>query len=293
MSALRIRKAVIPAAGYGTRFLPAAKAVPKEMMCVADRPVIQWIVEEALTAGVDEVVIVTSPRKDAITAHFRPDTALNAALRAAGRTEALSELERLDRIGDRVRFVMQTEQKGLGHAVLCAAGAVGEEPFLVLLGDALVCGERPAAVQLVDAYTERDGGCVIGLEQVPMERVSRYGVVAGTRLSDRLYQLSDLVEKPTAAEAPSDLAIAGRYILTPEVFAALRQTTPGRGGEIQLTDAIRAVLPHTPVYGLRYTGRRYDIGNPVGYLEAAQAFAQRDPRFQGRLPPPPRTRSLR
>ena len=223
-------KALIPAAGHGTRFLPVTRVFPKEMLPVGSKPAIQLIVEEALAAGADEVVIVT--------------------------------------------WAYQTEQKGLGHAVLQAADALaGEtEPVLVLLGDALVSGEAPSAAMA--AISRAHGGAsVVGLERVPRERISRYGIVAGTPEDDRVLKLTDLVEKPQPENAPSDLAIAGRYLLHPDIFALLASQTPGHGGEIQLTDSIRRLLAARPVYGYRYPGRRHDIGNPQGYLETLQAFA--------------------
>ena len=228
-------KALIPAAGHGTRFLPVTRVVPKEMLPVGSKPAIQLIVEEALAAGADEVVIVTSPEKE---------------------------------------IIKRYEQKGLGHAVLQAADALAGEtdPVLVLLGDALVSGEAPSAAMA--AISRAHGGAsVVGLERVPRERISRYGIVAGTPEDDRVLKLTDLVEKPQPENAPSDLAIAGRYLLHPDIFTLLASQTPGHGGEIQLTDSIRRLLAARPVYGYRYPGRRHDIGNPQGYLETLQAFA--------------------
>lgn len=245
-------KALIPAAGHGTRFLPVTRVVPKEMLPVGSKPAIQLIVEEALAAGADEVVIVTSPEKEIIKRYFDGDPDL------AGR----------------IRWAYQTEQKGLGHAVLQAADALAGEtaPVLVLLGDALVSGEAPSAAMAAISRAH-NGASVVGLERVPRERISRYGIVAGTPEDDRVLKLTDLVEKPQPENAPSDLAIAGRYLLHPDIFALLASQTPGHGGEIQLTDSIRRLLAARPVYGYRYPGRRHDIGNPQGYLETLQAFA--------------------
>ena len=240
-------KALIPAAGHGTRFLPVTRVVPKEMLPVGSKPAIQLIVEEALAAGADEVVIVTSPEKEIIKRYFdgAPDLAA------------------------RIRWAYQTEQKGLGHAVLQAAV---DDEVLILLGDALVSGEARSAAMA--AISRAHGGAsVVGLERVPRERISRYGIVAGTPEDDRVLKLTDLVEKPQPEDAPSDLAIAGRYLLHPDIFALLASQTPGHGGEIQLTDSIRRLLAARPVYGYRYPGRRHDIGNPQGYLETLQAFA--------------------
>ena len=247
-------KALIPAAGHGTRFLPVTKVVPKEMLPIGAKPAIQLIVEEALSAGADEVVIVTSPEKEIIRHYFDDDSAL----------------------APRIRWVYQTEQKGLGHAVLQASDMLQDErePVLVLLGDALVAGETPSAAM---AAISRAHGCasVIGLEEVPLERVSRYGIVEGLADGgdDRVLKLTDLVEKPSPEAAPSRLAIAGRYLLDPAIFNLLVSQTPGVGGEIQLTDAIRRLLSEKPVYGYLYSGTRHDIGNPAGYLKALQAFS--------------------
>ena len=270
-------KALIPAASHGTRFLPASKTIPKEMLPVGARPAIQLIVEEALDAGADEVVIVTSPDKPSIRRHFEADEVWRG--RCASRPEADAELAHLEDVGRRIRWAVQTEQRGLGHAVLQAADVLrGErEPVLVLLGDALVSGEAPSAAMA--AISRAHGGAsVVGLEEVPPEKVSRYGIVKGERVEmpgvgGETLKLSDLVEKPRIEEAPSRLAIAGRYLLDPAVFDLLATQRPGYGGEIQLTDAIRRLLSEKAVYGYRYPGRRHDIGNPAGYLETLKAFA--------------------
>ena len=271
-------KALIPAAGHGTRFLPASMTVPKEMLPVGAKPAIQLIVEEALAAGADEVVVVTSPDKPSIRRHFDVDAVWHA--RCANKPEIERELVRLEDIGRRIVWVEQTQQRGLGHAVLQAAGVLaGErEPVLVLLGDALVSGEAPSAAMA--AISRAYGGAsVVGLEEVPAEKVSRYGIVSGRRVDSSeaavaggVYRLDDLVEKPSPEEAPSRLAIAGRYLLDPAVFSLLASQTPGHGGEIQLTDAIRRLLSDHAVYGYQYPGRRHDIGNPRGYFETLVAF---------------------
>lgn len=245
-------KALIPAAGHGTRFLPVTRVVPKEMLPVGSKPAIQIIVEEALAAGADEVVIVSSPEKEIIRRYFDGDPALAA----------------------RIRWACQTEQRGLGHAVLQGAPLLADEtePILVLLGDALVSGEAPSAAMAAISRTH-GGASVVGLEEVPLEKVSRYGIVRGEPVDDRVLKLDDLVEKPAPEAAPSRFAIAGRYLLAPAIFNLLATQTPGHGGEIQLTDAIRRLLADRPVYGYRYPGRRHDIGNPAGYLETLKAFA--------------------
>ena len=267
-------KALIPAAGYGTRFLPASKAVPKEMLPVLDKPAIQWIVEEALEAGAEEVIIVTSPDKPAIRAHFTPDPVWR--VRLARKPEIAAKLEQLDAICSKVRFVEQTEQNGLGHAVLQAAPLLRNEtePLLILLGDALVSGSQACSREMVAFSRAYGQTSIIGLERVPPEKVSRYGIVAGMAevSNDRLYRLTGLVEKPKPEDAPSDLAIAGRYLLDLRVFDLLADQRAGSGGEIQLTDAIQRLLALAPVYGYRYPGKRHDIGNPEGYLEALLGF---------------------
>lgn len=275
--------ALVPAAGYGTRFLPASKTIPKEMLPVGAKPAIQLIVEEALAAGADDVVVVTSPGKPALKRHFDPDPAWHA--RCARRPALDAALARLEEIGRRIVWVEQAEQKGLGHAVLQAADVLkgAAEPVLVLLGDALVSGEPPSPAM---AALSRACGhaSVVGLEEVPPEKVSRYGIVAGHPTAPpaevpgldpaRVLRLDGLVEKPAPEAAPSRLAIAGRYLLDPAIFGLLATQSPGVGGEIQLTDAIRRLLASSPVYGYRYPGRRHDIGNPAGYLETLRAFAE-------------------
>lgn len=273
-------KALIPAAGYGTRFLPASKTIPKEMLPVGAKPAIQLIVEEALAAGVEEVVIVTSPDKPSLKKHFDVDAVWHA--RCSAKPEIEAELTKLEDIGRRIQWVYQTEQKGLGHAVLQAAPLLASEtdPILILLGDALVSGEAPSAA-MTEISRLQAKASVVGLEEVPLEKVSRYGIVAGETISlpahlqnpaARLLKLSDLVEKPAPEVAPSRLAIAGRYLLDAAIFDLLATQTPGKGGEIQLTDSIRRLLADHPVFGYRYPGRRHDIGNPQGYFETLQAF---------------------
>ena len=245
-------KALIPAAGHGTRFLPVTRVVPKEMLPVGAKPAIQLIVEEALAAGADEVVIVISPEKEIVRKYFDGDAEL----------------------ASRIRWAWQTEQRGLGHAVLQGAPLLAQErdPVLVLLGDALVSGEVPSAAMA--AISRAHGGAsVVGLEEVPLEKVSRYGIVKGTQVDERVWKLDDLVEKPAPEAAPSRLAIAGRYLLDPAIFDLLATQTPGHGGEIQLTDSIRRLLAEKSVYGYRYPGHRHDIGNPAGYLETLNAFS--------------------
>jgi len=277
-----VRAAVIPAAGLGTRFLPASLAVPKELCILCDRPALQWLVDEAIEAGAEEVVIVTSPEKPALERYFRPASGLRAVLERHGRERELALLDRLEAAARRVRFVVQREQRGLGHAVLCAAEAVGARPFLVLLGDAPVLAKESWSRQLVRVRERAGGGCVLALREVPREQTARYGVAdIGNGCPDAAFlRIRDLVEKPDPARAPSNLAIGGRYVLEPEVFDLLRSVEPGVGGELQLTDAIRPLCAKGRVFGRVCDGRRFDIGDPMGYLEAAIAFALADPRFR-------------
>jgi UTP--glucose-1-phosphate uridylyltransferase len=272
---MRVRKAVIPAAGLGTRVLPASKAVPKEMLPLADRPTLQYIVEEAVDSGIEQVTIVTRRTKDAIADHFDRTPELEAALERGGKRAQLEELRRIETMA-RFAYVRQQRPLGLGHAVLIARDTVGEEPFGVLLGDDLVVNAgRPCLDQLVDAH-ERHGGCVLAVMRVPRDQIARYGIVRlaeSGQVAPRLHRVSDLIEKPAIEEAPSDLAIIGRYVLTPGIFAALERTPPGAGGEIQLTDAIRLLGQNEPVYAYEFEGTRYDTGDPVGLLTTSLAFA--------------------
>jgi len=284
---MNVRKAVIPAAGLGTRVLPATKAVPKEMLPLADRPTIQYIVEEAVASGIEQIIVVTSRTKRAIEDYFDVSPELQAALERAGKRDTLEMLDRIERLAE-FTYVRQQRPLGLGHAVLMAKDAVGAEPFGVLLGDDLIVNrERAGLRQLLDVH-ERYGGCVLAVMRVPREQIPRYGVV---RLEDggvrggkggtqgaRLHRVRDMVEKPRAEDAPSDLAIIGRYVLTPGIFAALRETRPGNGGEIQLTDAIRLLAQRgEPIYAYEFEGTRYDTGDPIGLLTTSLAFALERP----------------
>ena len=278
-----IRKAVIPVAGFGTRMLPAAKAVPKELLPVLDRPTVQYVVEEAAAGGLDDVLLVTGRDKRAIEDHFDRNADLEARL-AAGAKQAL--LASVNELAARVQVhsVRQAEQRGLGDAVYQAKRHVDGEPFVCLLGDTIFSGGQPPAAQLIDAY-RRVGTVVIGLEEVPPEKVSRYGIVGGTRVGDGLFRLDTLVEKPSQEAAPSRMAVAARYLLTPAVFACLEETKPGKGGEVQLTDALQLLLRREPIHGVVLTARRHDIGNPVDWLKTNLLFASRDPTAWAALRP--------
>jgi UTP--glucose-1-phosphate uridylyltransferase len=281
---MSIRKAVIPAAGLGTRMLPAAKAVPKEMLPVLDRPVIQYAVEECADAGVDDLLFVISREKKALENHFRHDAELEERLAASGRSALLASInELLKRV--KVHSVVQPSQRGLGDAVMQARGHVGNEPFLCLLGDAIFSGGRSSpARQLVEAHAEF-GGSIVGLEEVAEERIERYGIVGGAMLRDGVFRIQMLVEKPSRDAAPSRLAIAARYVLSPEIFACIEGTRPGKNREIQLTDAMRLLLEREPVHGIVLSARRHDIGNPIDWLSTNLVFASRDPATWAALSP--------
>jgi UTP--glucose-1-phosphate uridylyltransferase len=263
--------------------LPAAKAVPKEMLPVLDRPTIQYVVEEAAGAGIDDVLLVTARDKRAIEDHFDRNAELEERLAAKNKQGLLASVSELaGRVS--IHSVRQAEQRGLGDAVNCARDHVGKEPFLCLLGDTIFSGDMTPSRQLVDAYTKL-GTAIIGLEEVPLEKVSRYGIVAGQMIGEGLMRLSTLVEKPSPQAAPSRLAIAARYILTPAVFDCLDRTPSGAGGEIQLTDALRLLLEREPIHGVVLSGKRHDIGNPVDWLKTNLVFASRDPKLWEQLSP--------
>ena len=270
----KIRTAVIPAAGLGTRFLPATKAQPKEMLPIVDKPCIQCIIEEAIDSGIEDILIITGRNKRAIEDHFDRAVELELTLKAQGKYDLLGLVQELSRVT--IHYVRQKEPKGLGHAVLCAKHFVGDEPFAVLLGDDIMDAEVPVLKQLMDVYEDCEGS-VLGVQEVPKDRVSSYGVVKPVAVKERLWRADDLVEKPSVEEAPSRLAVLGRYIISPEIFGILEKTEPGRGGEIQLTDALKKLSEREPVYAYEFEGRRYDVGDKQGYLEATVDFALKRP----------------
>ena len=274
MKEKRIRKAVIPAAGYGTRFLPATKATPKEMLPIVDKPTIQYIVEEALESGIEDILIISGHGKRAIEDHFDSAPALEHELERKGKTELLDVVRETTDVN--VHYVRQKYMRGLGDAIFCARSFVGDEPFAVLLGDDVVYHpERSALGQLIDVYEAR-GGSVLGCQMVADEQVSSYGIVAGDTLENpRLMRVFDMVEKPAIEEAPSRMAVLGRYIISPEIFAILRETRPGKGGEIQLTDALKVLAQSEEVYAYDFEGKRYDLGDKLGFLQATVEFALR------------------
>jgi len=264
-------KVVIPAAGLGIRFLPATKAQPKEMLPVVDKPAIQYVVEEAVASGMTDIIMITGRGKRAIEDHFDKSYELEHKLRESGNSEALAEVQRIASMAD-IFYIRQKEQLGLGHAILCAKKHVGNEPFAVMLGDDIVVNERPCIGQLVEAF-EQVKASVVGVEQVPKSRIQRYGVIKGKRFRDDLYKVEDLVEKPTPEEAPSDLAIIGRYVFQPEIFSFLEKIGPGMGGEYQLTDAMRLLCRKHGLYGLKFKGRRFDIGSKADWVRATIALS--------------------
>ena len=270
----RIRKAVIPAAGYGTRFLPVTKAIPKEMIPIVDKPVIQYIVEEALQSGIEEILIITGHGKRAIEDHFDTNIDLELQLRQQGKDQLLHLVQDISSIN--IHYIRQKHMRGLGDAIRCAESFIDNEPFAVLLGDDVVYNpEQPALKQMMDAFS-RLGATMLGCQEVPQELVSRYGIVQGQPTDDdRVVKLIDMVEKPAVDEAPSRLAALGRYILTPDIFEILRRVQPGKGGEIQLTDALRLMADREAVYAYTFSGRSYDTGNKLGFLKANVEYALR------------------
>lgn len=267
-----IRKAVIPAAGFGTRFLPATKAQPKEMLPIVDTPAIQYIVKEALDSGIEEILIITGRSKRAIEDHFDSSVELEELLQKQGKNKQLAMVKDLADI--KVHFIRQKAPRGLGDAVLCAKAFIGDEPFAVLLGDDIVYNpDKPCLQQLMDCY-EKHPGIILGAQFVPNDKVSSYGIVSGDPLADNLYRVSGLVEKPSVDKAPSNLAVLGRYILTPDIFDILENTKPGVGNEVQLTDAL--AVSKTTKYALAYEGIRYDTGDKLGYLKATVEYALRN-----------------
>lgn len=264
----RVRKAVIPAAGYGTRFLPISKAVPKEMLPLVDKPVIQYVVEEAVASGIEDILIIISRSKRPIEEHFHPAFDLESELVAKGRDADLAALRHMQTMAH-IHFVWQPKMGGLGDAILYAQDHVGEEPFAVLLGDTVVTSnsEKPVTRQLADVV-EAHGGSAVALQQVPAEKVSRYGILGGKEIAPGLIRANKFVEKPKPEEAPSNLAVSARYVLSPRIFDQLRKTPTGKGGELQLTDAMAALMLEETLHGLRYDGARHDIGNKLDFIKA-------------------------
>jgi UTP--glucose-1-phosphate uridylyltransferase len=275
----QVRKAVFPAAGLGTRFLPATKAMPKEMLPVVDKPLIQYGVEEAVASGITDVIIVTGRGKSALEDHFDISFELEKLLESKKKKELLSLARSVSDLAD-VSYIRQKEALGLGHAVLRAKDLVGDEAFAVLLPDDIIASEKPCVRQLIDIH-ERYEASVIALMEVPNDQISAYGVVDAEQVANggegRLFRIRDMVEKPKASEAPSNLAIIGRYVLTPDIFECIESIEPGSGGEIQLTDGLKYMLRNRPVYGLKFEGKRFDAGDKLGFLKATVEFGLKRP----------------
>lgn len=273
-SGTKIKKAVIPAAGLGTRFLPATKAQPKEMLPIVDKPTIQYIIEECVQSGIEEILIITGRNKKCIEDHFDKSVELELELESNGKQEMLEMVREISDMVN-IHFIRQKEPKGLGHAIHCAKTFVGNEPFAVLLGDDIVYNDdNPCLGQLINCYNEYKTS-VLGVQEVNKENVSKYGIIGGINIEDRIYKVKELVEKPSIDKAPSNIAILGRYIITPRIFEILEETEPGKGGEIQLTDALLKLLEEEAIYAYNFEGRRYDVGDKQGFLEANIEYALR------------------
>lgn len=268
---MKVRKAIIPAAGLGTRFLPATKAQPKEMLPIVDKPTIQYIIEEAVASGIEEILIITGRNKKSIEDHFDKSVELEMELEKAGKQEMLDLVKGISDMVD-IHYIRQKEPRGLGHAIHCAKSFVGNEPFAVMLGDDVVESEVPCLKQLIDCFNEYKT-TILGVQTVAPENVDKYGIVDGVHIEDRVYKVKRLVEKPEVEEAPSNVAILGRYIITPKIFEILENTKPGKGNEIQLTDALETLIKNEAMYAYDFEGRRYDVGDKLGFLQATIEFA--------------------
>ncbi|MFW5985996.1 MAG: UTP--glucose-1-phosphate uridylyltransferase GalU [Halanaerobiales bacterium] len=268
---MKVRKAVIPAAGLGTRMLPATKAQPKEMLPIVDKPTIQYIIEEAVEAGIEEILIITGKGKRAIENHFDKSLKLEMALEEKGKAELLELVREISGLVN-IHYVRQKKAAGLGDAIYCAHTFVGDEPFAVLLGDDVMVAEQPVIGQMIDVFNKKKEP-VVGIQEVPGQDVSKYGVIKYESVKNRVYEIEDLIEKPAVDQAPSNLAILGRYIITPDIFPILAHTEPGRNNEIQLTDGLEELAEKRKVWGYRFAGKRYDVGNKFGYLRATVEFA--------------------
>ena len=270
----KIRKAIIPAAGLGTRFLPATKAQPKEMLPIVDKPTLQYIIEECVASGIEEILIITGRNKKSIEDHFDRSVELEMELEKSGKEEMLKMVREISDMVN-IHFIRQKEPRGLGHAILCAKTFVGNEPFAVLLGDDVVYNDnKPCLKQLIDCYEEYKTS-VLGVQTVEPQDVNKYGIVGGLHIEDRVYKVKNLIEKPAVEEAPSNVAILGRYIITPKIFEILENTKPGKGNEIQLTDALLELIKHEAMYAYDFEGRRYDVGDKLGFLQATVEYALR------------------
>lgn len=270
---MTIKKAIIPAAGLGTRFLPATKAQPKEMLPIVDKPTIQYIVEEAVNSGIEDIIIVTGRNKRSIEDHFDRSIELEMTLEQKGQEELLKIARDVSNIAN-IHYIRQKEPRGLGHAILVAKNFIGNEPFAVLLGDDIVVSKKPCLQQMIEVFNEYKTS-ILGVQQVPYDVVNKYGIVKCKNIEDRVYKVQDMVEKPNPEDAPSNIAILGRYIITPRIFSYLETQGAGAGGEIQLTDALRRLAEEEAMYAYDFMGKRYDVGHVQGYLEASVEFALR------------------
>ena len=270
---MKIRKAIIPAAGLGTRFLPATKAQPKEMLPIVDKPTIQYIVEEAVQSGVEDIIIVTGRNKRSIEDHFDKSIELELELEKKGKDELLQIARSVSEIAN-IHYIRQKEPRGLGHAILTAKHFIGNEPFAVLLGDDVIVSKKPCLQQMMDVYNEYRTS-ILGVQKVPEDDVSKYGIIDAKHIEDRIYKIKDLVEKPKTEKAPSNIAILGRYIITPSIFRYLETQEAGAGGEIQLTDSLKRLAKDEAIYAYNFIGKRYDVGNIMGFLQATVESALR------------------
>ena len=273
-----IKKAIIPAAGLGTRFLPATKAQAKEMLPIVDKPTLQYIIEEAIESGIEEILIVTGRNKKSIEDHFDRSVELELELEQKNKKEMLEMVQDISNMVN-IHYIRQKEPKGLGHAVHCAKSFIGNEPFAVLLGDDIVDAETPCLKQMIDAYDEYKTS-ILGVQEVAKENVDKYGILDVKYIEDRVYKVKDMVEKPSVEDAPSNIAILGRYIITPEIFNILENQEAGKGGEIQLTDALQTLATKEAIYAYNFEGRRYDVGDKLGFLEATVDFALKRPELR-------------
>ena len=273
-----VRKAIIPAAGLGTRFLPATKSQAKEMLPIVDKPTLQYIIEEAIASGIEEILIVTGRNKKSIEDHFDRSVELELELSQKNKKEMLDMVKEISNMVN-IHYIRQKEPKGLGHAVYCAKSFIGNEPFAVLLGDDIVDAEVPCLKQMIDAYDEYKT-TVLGVQEVDRENVDKYGILDVKHIENRVYKVKDMVEKPSVEEAPSNIAILGRYIITPEIFNILENQAPGKGGEIQLTDALQTLATKEAIYAYNFEGRRYDVGDKLGFLQATVDFALKRPELR-------------
>ena len=275
----RVRKAIIPAAGLGTRFLPATKAQPKEMLPIVDKPTLQYIIEECVESGIEEIIIITGRNKKSIEDHFDKSVELELELARTGKDDLLTMVHNISNMAN-IYYIRQKEPKGLGHAIYCARAFIGNEPFAVLLGDDVVYSDdKPCIKQLIDCF-DKYNKTILGVQKVPANEVFKYGIISGKKIDKEVYMVNDMVEKPDINRSPSNMAILGRYIITPEIFNILQNTKPGKGGEIQLTDALSILREKEGLYAYNFIGKRYDIGDKLGFLQATVEYALRNPELK-------------